>query len=76
MKARVHGAGSQGVFLRDTPDGKTIDSLYDGDVVEITGPPVQAGGTWWIPVRTASGKAGWMAMDYSATMTPTSTKAP
>jgi hypothetical protein len=76
VKARVRGAGTQGVLLRDAPDGKPIDSLYDGDVVEITGPSVQAGGTWWIPVRTASGKAGWMAMDYSATLTPTPTKAP
>jgi len=31
---------------------------------------VQDGGTWWIPVRTASGEIGWMAMEYCATVTP------
>jgi hypothetical protein len=76
MSAVVHGAGDSGVYLRDAPDGKKIDSLYDGDEVEIIGPAVEAGGTWWMHVRTASGEEGWMAMEYCATVTPTKTKAP
>jgi hypothetical protein len=64
------------VNLRDAPNGKKIDSLHDGDWVEVTGPPVEAGGTWWIPVRTASGTNGWMAMEFCATVTLTSTKLP
>ncbi len=61
VQAVVHGTGAGGVFLRFSPDGKKIDSLNDGDVVVVIGPPVQTDGTWWIPVRTASRakKAGW-----------------
>jgi hypothetical protein len=73
VTARVSGAGEAGVFLRDAPNGKKIDSLYDGDEVEITGPAVQVDTTWWIPVRTASGKTGWMALEFCATETPAST---
>jgi hypothetical protein len=75
VRARVHGAGGSGVFLRDAPNGKKIDSLYDGDEVEIIGPPVQDGITWWMHVRMASGKEGWMAMEYCATMTPANSPA-
>ncbi len=70
VKAVVHGTGAGGVFLRFSPDGKKIGSLNDGDEVVVLGPPVQAGGTWWIPVRTAAGQEGWMAMEFCATLTP------
>jgi hypothetical protein len=76
VRAIVHGAGGSGVFLRDAPDGKKIDSLYDGDEVIVIGPSEQAGGTWWIPVRTKSGEEGWMAMEFCATVTPTNTPNP
>jgi hypothetical protein len=76
VRARVHGAGGSGVFLRDAPNGNKIDSLYDGDEVIVIGSSVQAGGTWWIPVRTKSGEEGWMAMEFCATMTPTNTPNP
>jgi hypothetical protein len=77
VRARVRGAGPSGVWLRDAPNGrKRIDSLYDGDEVVIIGPPVQANNTWWMHVRTASGKTGWMAMEFCATVTPTSSPAP
>jgi hypothetical protein len=72
VKAIVRGTGAGGVFLRDAPNGKKIDSLNDGDEVIVIGPAVQADTTWWIPVRTASGKIGWMAMEFCATVTPTS----
>jgi hypothetical protein len=75
VRAIVHGAGGSGVFLRDSPNGKKIDSLYDGDEVTVLGPAVQAGGTWWLPVRTKSGEQGWMAMEFCATVTPTNTPA-
>jgi hypothetical protein len=73
VRAIVHGAGGSGVFLRDAPNGKKINSLYDGDEVTVLGPAVQAGGTWWLPVRTKSGEQGWMAMEFCATVTPTNT---
>ncbi len=60
------------MFLRDAPNGKKIDSLNDGDEVTVIGPAVQADNAWWIPVRTSSGKTGWMAMEFCATVTPTS----
>jgi hypothetical protein len=77
VPAVVHGTGGQGVFLRDAPglQGKKIDSLQEGDVVEVLGPAVEKDGTWWVPVRTASGTSGWMAVEFCATMTPTSTQA-
>jgi hypothetical protein len=71
VNAIVHGTGAGGVFLRDSPNGKKIDSLKDGDEVIVTGPAVQADTAWWIPVQTASGKTGWMAMEFCATVTPT-----
>jgi hypothetical protein len=76
VKAVVHGTGAGGVFLRFSPDGKKIDSLNDGDEVVVIGPAVQTDGTWWIPVRTASGEEGWMAMEFCATVTPTSNPTP
>jgi hypothetical protein len=71
--AVVTGTGGQGVYLRDAPGlaGKKIASLAEGDVVEILGPPVEADGTRWIPVRTAAGVTGWMALEFCATVTPT-----
>ncbi len=77
VPAVVHGTGGQGVYLRDAPGlaGKKIDSLQEGDVVEVLGPPVEKDGTLWIPVRTASGLEGWMASEFCATMTPAPTRA-
>jgi hypothetical protein len=76
VKAVVHGTGAGGVFLRFSPDGKRIDSLNDGDEVVVIGPAVQTDGTWWIPVRTASGEEGWMAMEFCGTVTPTASPTP
>jgi hypothetical protein len=75
VPAVVHGTGGQGVFLRDAPglSGIKIASLQEGDTVEVLGPPVEKDGTLWIPVRTAEGISGWMALEYCATVTPTST---
>jgi hypothetical protein len=77
VPAVVRGTGGQGVFLRDAPGlaGKKIASLGEGDVVEVLGPPVEKDGTQWIPVRTASGLEGWMALEFCATMTPAPTRA-
>ncbi|MBN1439845.1 MAG: SH3 domain-containing protein [Anaerolineales bacterium] len=78
VPAVVRGTGGQGVYLRDAPglDGKKIASLQEGDVVEILGPAMEKDGTWWVPVRTASGETGWMAVEYCATVTPAASKAP
>jgi hypothetical protein len=75
VSAVITGTGGQGVYLRDAPGlgGKKIDSLAEGDTVEVLGPAVEADGTWWIPVRTASGVTGWMALEFCATATPIST---
>jgi hypothetical protein len=72
VPAVVRGTGGQGVFLRDAPglDGKKIDSLQEGDVVEVLGPAVEKDGTLWVPVRTTSGISGWMALEFCATATP------
>jgi hypothetical protein len=51
-------------------DGKKIDSLQEGDVVEVLGPAVEKDGTLWVPVRTTSGISGWMALEFCATATP------
>lgn len=77
VPAVVHGTGGQGVYLRDGPglEGKKIASLQEGEVVEVLGPAVEKDGTWWVPVRTASGISGWMAVEFCATVTPTSTQA-
>jgi hypothetical protein len=78
VPAVVHGSGEQGVFLRDAPglDGKKIASLQDGEVVEVLGPVVEKDGTVWVQVRTVSGITGWMALEFCATVTPTSTNTP
>ncbi len=77
VPAVVRGTGGQGVFLRDAPglDGKKIASLQEGDAVEVLGPPVEKDGTLWIPVRTASGLDGWMALEFCATTTLAPTRA-
>ncbi|MBN2085396.1 MAG: SH3 domain-containing protein [Anaerolineales bacterium] len=77
VPAVVRGTGGQGVFLRDAPglNGKKIASLQEGEAVEVLGPSVEADGTLWIPVRTASGIEGWMALEYCATATPAATRA-
>lgn len=44
-----------------TTAGAIVDVVMAGQVVTITGDPVDAGGYTWLPVTTPDGVAGWIA---------------
>jgi outer membrane protein assembly factor BamB len=60
-------AGIVAVVLTETPlraapltSGEVIETLDEGDEVEVTGEAVETGGVTWWPVMTADGKTGWV----------------
>ncbi len=53
-----------GLKLRETPNGKIIDSLPDGTVVELLGDTQTEVGLEWQRVRDPKGREGWVAGQY------------
>jgi outer membrane protein assembly factor BamB len=60
-------AGIVAVVLTETPlraapltNGEVIETLEEGDEVDITGEAVETGGVTWWPVITSDGKTGWV----------------
>jgi hypothetical protein len=60
----VAGTGSEGLFMRDAPQGNLVMTLPEGSVVEVAGPDQEAGGLIWKHIREPGGAEGWSSADY------------
>jgi len=69
----IFGTNGKGAMLRDEPGGTIISSLEEGVGVEMIGEPQSASGLEWILVRDRQGHQGWLAQQFFATVTPTTT---
>lgn len=77
---RVANTDGQRLNLRAGPsvDQAVLARLPEGTILTVTGAAQTAGGIRWVPVRDASGQAGWVAGQYlvvASTPTPTATTA-
>ncbi len=66
-RAVVQGTGGSGLNLRAEPGGDGLEVLQEQDIVNIVmeSPPVQAGGTTWVNVRTAiTRNQGWVSLNF------------
>ena len=54
---------AKGVNLRVTPGGKSQEQLALGTIVTVTGPTSNASNYTWYPVRTSTGKTGYVRGD-------------
>jgi hypothetical protein len=52
--------------VRGTPNGPIVDTLDNGTVVEVSGPPVEAGGLTWVAI----GGDRWVARKFLSVYTP------
>lgn len=70
--AVVFVKGQPGVVVRKTPSAgsEQIRTVFNGDVLEITGDTVQEGGWAWVSVRTNKGEDGWIIASSARTATP------
>ena len=68
----VNVSGDWGVLVRKTPSlyGDVIRSVYNDNVLEITGDSFYADGMSWISVRTNEGFDGWVHEGALRTATP------
>ena len=76
-KAIVWTLEGDGVNLRDEPEGKIIEVLWEGTKLEVIAEDELSDGTMWVKVRaTFDGDEieGWIVESAAATMTPTPTQ--
>ena len=68
---RVANTGGQNLNLRSGPgtDQPIQAKLPGGESLTVTGPVRTVGGARWLPVTTASGRAGWVAAEYVVVVT-------
>lgn len=52
--------------LRNQPStqGVIIQRIPNGSVISVTGSPVHVDGYDWVPIKTATGRAGWVASEF------------
>jgi len=62
--AVVSGTGGRGLLLRWTPGGDIVETLREGERVEILYRSETAGGVDWVEVRDEQGRIGWVAAEY------------
>jgi hypothetical protein len=66
-RARIVGAGQEGVNLRAEPgtSGARLKGLFDGAELELLGHEVQADGRTWRDVRDPTDRSeGWVAAEF------------
>lgn len=67
----VGNTDGEGVFLRRTPaQSDRIKAFADGTALDVTGPPVQAEGQTWLPVRAPDGTDGFVPERYTVATAP------
>lgn len=61
----VGGTGGTGLRVRSGPGATSnvLTTLREGETVEITGAPIESGGTTWYPVKSAKA-TGWSNAQY------------
>ncbi|MFC2028680.1 efflux RND transporter periplasmic adaptor subunit [Chloroflexota bacterium] len=77
-KAIVLTGNGDGVNLRDAPDGKIIEVLWEGTRLIVLAEDETSDGTEWVKVRTDDDDEleGWIVKEAAATLTPTPTYGP
>ena len=78
-RARVTGAGAEGVNLRAEPSaaGARLKGLFDGVELEVIGPDSAADGRAWRHVRDPADRSeGWVASEFLAPATGAASPTP
>jgi uncharacterized protein YgiM (DUF1202 family) len=68
----VSVSGDVGLIVRKKPsvDSDVIRSIYNDNILEITGDNINVDGVSWISVRTNEGYDGWVVETALRTATP------
>jgi hypothetical protein len=70
--ARITAKEGNGALIREEPDynATVVQSLLNGNLVEVLAEVYNAGGVTWVRVRTVNGKEGWVVRSLLTTATP------
>lgn len=70
--ARITAKEGNGALIREKPDynATIVQSLLNGNLVEVLADVYNAGGVTWVRVRTVDGKEGWIVRSLLTTATP------
>jgi hypothetical protein len=74
--AIIFRTGGEGAILRDAPGGGAIAFLVEGENILVIGGPQELDDQAWWNVRTLTGIEGWLAANFMATVTPTTSPTP
>ena len=62
--AIIYNSGGQGVYLRETPAGKTVGALPENAPVQILFRKIVINQVEWIEIRDVLGRVGWVQSRY------------
>jgi hypothetical protein len=70
--ARITAKEGNGALIREKPDynATIVQSLLNGNLVEVLADVFNTGGITWVRVRTVDGKEGWIVRSLLTTATP------